>query len=252
MNGALDEALFSLLCVRDHNIRKILAGGIRAMGTSPCSVKPARRQAAEIAPLGNICGAAVLGGVSAGDGRGALHRFWMEECTATNFWSDRIWRKRSMARSRRRKGRWEFSARLLSHRPVSRLSLSRWSLSAVSTHGCLRVLFSTVDLQETLAEVPVGQGAHPVGTLAADLHGEHRPEVVPPEPHPLVPNVDAALLQQVLDVAQRELVADLGHYGQADDLGTGLERPKRGSAESCRQANRILVFSDSRMQCGPP
>jgi hypothetical protein len=32
-----------------------------------------------------------------------------------------------------------------------------------------------------------------------------------------------APLRQVLDVAQRELVADLGHYGHAEDLGTGLE-----------------------------
>ena len=39
--------------------------------------------------------------------------------TATNFCKLRIRRKRSMARSRRRKGRCEFSARLFSQRPVS-------------------------------------------------------------------------------------------------------------------------------------
>lgn len=36
--------------------------------------------------------------------RSPLKWLWIEEWTATNFWSDRIRRKRSMARSRRRKG----------------------------------------------------------------------------------------------------------------------------------------------------
>ena len=35
-----------------------------------------------------------------------------------------------------------------------------------------------------------------------DLGGEHRTETVPPEPHRLVTNVDAALEQQIFDLPQ--------------------------------------------------
>ena len=42
-----------------------------------------------------------------------------------------------------------------------------------------------------------------------DLRGEHRAEPVPPETYRLVADVDAALEQQVLDLAQRQ--ADTGH-----------------------------------------
>jgi hypothetical protein len=35
-----------------------------------------------------------------------------------------------------------------------------------------------------------------------DLAGEHRPKPVPPQPHRLMADVDAALEQQVLDIAQ--------------------------------------------------
>ena len=42
--------------------------------------------------------------------------------------------------------------------------------------------------------------------LPSDLAGEHRTEPVPPKPHRLVADVDAALEQQILDVAQRQRV----------------------------------------------
>ena len=53
-----------------------------------------------------------------------------EEWTAANFCKLRIRRKRCIARSRRRNGRWEFSARLLSQRPVSCRSAAPISFSA--------------------------------------------------------------------------------------------------------------------------
>lgn len=37
-----------------------------------------------------------------------------------------------------------------------------------------------------------------------DLGREDRPELVPPEPHRLMRDVDAAPMQQILDVARRE------------------------------------------------
>ena len=56
-----------------------------------------------------------------------------------------------------------------------------------------------------------------------DLRGEHRAEPVPPEPHRLVADIDTALEQQVLDLAQRQRVPDIHHHRQADDLGRTIE-----------------------------
>ena len=85
----------------------------------------------------------------------------------------------------------------------------------------------TVDLYENLLQMPppVGQGPHSRDPFAADLGGEHRAEAVPPEPHDLAVDLDAALMQEILDVAQRQRVADVEHHRQADDLWAGLEVP---------------------------
>ena len=57
----------------------------------------------------------------------------------------------------------------------------------------------------------------------SDLRREQWTEPVPPEPHRLVADLDAALVQQILDVAQRERILDIQHHGQADDLGEVLK-----------------------------
>ena len=61
-----------------------------------------------------------------------------------------------------------------------------------------------IDLDENLVEVPmpVRECPHPVDPLTADLSGKHWPEPVPPKPHGLVADGDAALGQQVLKVSQ--------------------------------------------------
>jgi hypothetical protein len=41
---------------------------------------------------------------------------------------------------------------------------------------------------------------HRLNAATTDLGSEDRPEPVPPEPHRLMGDVDAALVQQVLDV----------------------------------------------------
>ncbi len=56
-------------------------------------------------------------------------------------------------------------------------------------------------------------------TPLSDLGVKHRTKPVPPKPHRLVTNVDAALEQQVFDLAQRQWIADVHHHGEADDLG---------------------------------
>jgi hypothetical protein len=52
-----------------------------------------------------------------------------------------------------------------------------------------------VDLHENLVEVPmpVRESTHPIAPFTADLSGEHWPEPVPPKPHGLVADGDAAL-----------------------------------------------------------
>lgn len=62
--------------------------------------------------------------------------------------------------------------------------------------------------------------------LAPDSGGEHRPKPVRPELRRLVADLDAALVQQVHDVSQRQRVADIKHHRQADDLGACLEVPE--------------------------
>ena len=52
---------------------------------------------------------------------------------------------------------------------------------------------------------------------------------MPPEPHGLVADLDAALVQQVLDITEREREADVHHHRQADNLGARLE-PLEGEA----------------------
>ena len=57
-----------------------------------------------------------------------------------------------------------------------------------------------------------------VNTALPDLGREHRTEPVPPQTHRLVADVDAALEQDVLDLAQRQRVADVQHHRAPDHL----------------------------------
>ena len=54
---------------------------------------------------------------------------------------------------------------------------------------------------------------------SADLATSHRTEPVPQEPDRLVADIDAALEQEVFDLAQRKRIANVHHHRQADDLG---------------------------------
>jgi hypothetical protein len=93
------------------------------------------------------------------------------------------------------------------------------------------VMGDAVDLHENLVQVPppMRKGPHSIHPLAANLGGEHWPKSVPPEPHGLMADLDAALMQEVLDVAERERIADIEHHRQADDFGARLEVPEGGA-----------------------
>jgi hypothetical protein len=56
-----------------------------------------------------------------------------------------------------------------------------------------------------------------------NLYGKHRSEPVPPKSHRLVADIDTALEQDVLDLAQRQRISNIHHHRQADDLGRTVE-----------------------------
>jgi hypothetical protein len=73
---------------------------------------------------------------------------------------------------------------------------------------------------------PMTEMTHCLDPAAPDLCCENLPEPIPLEPNGLVGNVDPTLVQQVLDVPERERIADIQHHRQADDLGARLEVAK--------------------------
>lgn len=72
----------------------------------------------------------------------------------------------------------------------------------------------------------MGEAAHPADPLPSDVGREHRPEPVPPQPHRLVTQIDPALEQKILDVAQTQWEPDVHHHHKADHLRRRIEVPK--------------------------
>jgi len=68
------------------------------------------------------------------------------------------------------------------------------------------------DLYDYLVEVPPPvAGFHALDPAIADLGGEHRAKPMPPETDRLVADINAALVQQVLDVSKRQREPDVQH-----------------------------------------
>ena len=85
-------------------------------------------------------------------------------------------------------------------------------------------------LHEHLVQMPatVPAAAHPVNPPPPELGPEHPPEPVLPEPHGLTADIDAAFVQQVLDVSQGQRKPHIHLHRQADDLGTDLKVAEGG------------------------
>ena len=88
----------------------------------------------------------------------------------------------------------------------------------------------TVDLHKNFVEVlsPVAR-PQPRNPLLSDLSREQRTKPIPPKPNRFVADLDAALIQQVFDVAPRQRVSNIHHNRQADDIGRRLEVPERAA-----------------------
>ena len=86
-------------------------------------------------------------------------------------------------------------------------------------NGPPEIVRLAIDPHEHLVQMPAPLRIRPVlNTPLPDLGGKHRTEPVPPEPHRLVADVDAALEQQILDLAQRQRIPDVHHHREADHL----------------------------------
>ena len=139
---------------------------------------------------------------------------------------------------------------------VARLRHKAFEPLALVVDGPPKIVLPTVDLHEDLVKVPVPTARpHPRNPAFSDFRSKKRPEPVPPKPHRLVADLNPALVQQVLDVAQRKRKPDVHHYRQADDLGRGFEIAKgAGFAHHARLGHRpaslknfVLTLPDAEM-----
>ena len=82
-----------------------------------------------------------------------------------------------------------------------------------------------VDFHENLVQMPlpVRICTHPADPFSPDLSSKHRAKSIPPVPHRFVADVDAALVQQVLDVSERKWKANVHHDRQANDLRAAVK-----------------------------
>ena len=60
-----------------------------------------------------------------------------------------------------------------------------------------------------------------------DLRGKQWAKAVPPVPHGLMANVDAALGQEIFDLPQRQRITDIQHHRAADYLRRTVEITER-------------------------
>jgi len=73
-------------------------------------------------------------------------------------------------------------------------------------------------------QLPPPPGIRPtMDASSPDLRREHRPKPISPEPDRLVADIDAALGQEVLDLAQRQRIAGVHHHREADHFGRTVE-----------------------------
>ena len=82
-----------------------------------------------------------------------------------------------------------------------------------------------VDLHGNLVQVPllIRVCTHFLVKFGADFSGKNRAKSIPPAPQSFVADVDPALVQQVLDIAERKWKSNIHHDRQADDLGAAMK-----------------------------
>ena len=106
-------------------------------------------------------------------------------------------------------------------------------------HSPPEVVRLAVYLREYLIQMPlpVCPRPHSINPSAANFSGKQRAKFILPVPHSFVADVDAALVQQVLDIAKRKRQPNLQHHCQPNDLRARLEATD--GAAFCHRATLI-------------
>jgi hypothetical protein len=97
-----------------------------------------------------------------------------------------------------------------------------------------------VDLHENLVQVPllIRVCTHFLVKFGADFSGKNRAKSIPPAPQSFVADVDPALVQQVLDIAERKWKSNVHHDRQADDLGAAMKVLEGGLFSTSERARK--------------
>ena len=119
-------------------------------------------------------------------------------------------------------------------------------------YGPPKIVSLAIDPHEHFVQVPLqlGISAALVDTLFTDLSGKYWTKSIPPEADRFMADIDAALVEKVLNISKRKWIPNIHHYRQADDLGARFEIAKwRVFCHPVRLRDRAahlnLICSDS-------
>ncbi len=91
-----------------------------------------------------------------------------------------------------------------------------------------KVVSLTIDLHGHLVEVPSpSTGSQTLNPALPDLRGKHRAETAPPKPNRFMADFDAAFVQEILNIAERQREPNVQHHRQANDFRAAL-KPLKG------------------------
>lgn len=98
-------------------------------------------------------------------------------------------------------------------------------------NGALEVVRRPVELYKHLVEVPAPlfATAHAIHPLAPEFRREHGTKPIPPVAHRFVADLDATLMKQVFDVAQRQRKLNVEHHSKPYDLWAGFDLTESGA-----------------------
>jgi len=121
----------------------------------------------------------------------------------------------------------------LLHKPQRRWLVARFSHVAFENFALVidrtpQVMRLAVDLHVDLIEIPfpMAETAHSAHTLPPNIGRKHRAKTIPPQPHRLVADVNAAFEQQILHVPKRQRETHIHQHDKADHLGRRVKSTK--------------------------
>ncbi len=101
--------------------------------------------------------------------------------------------------------------------------------------------------------LPVRVCAHLLYPFSANFSDEYRAKMVPPIPHRFVADVDATLVQKILDIPKRQRKANIQHDGEVDNLGAAVKALKRvWFCHEQRLRNHLVRLNSNPSDKPPP